>query len=264
MLRIYWNSKRRDAMGDSCRMVRTDGGGWFSEESESFRSVYKVITRKNKIEIDSHMLMEVLEEVSPDFIQSPCWQGAPLQRQLVRSEAPWSLWQILEEGSEQVLLVLSGPLQVAPPEWAGREVGPQNSAVLQQWLTTVSCAPPVSSGSTVPAQPARQHQEPREGSLLQKRPPPLPFAEKPPAQFRTGLSSSGRELGPERPPQPSRPVAAFGGQKVVQTGSLCPPMNLPDEQSPRMSPHRLPKHRQHPSPRHAANPPECLIDLSRS
>ncbi len=262
MLRVYWNSNKhalREPI-DTSLVSRIEGGSWFCEESANSRAVYRVGHRK----FHNGMIMEHVEELAPDFIQKPCWPGAPLRRELVRSEAPWNLWQVLEGESEQVLLVLSGPQGVALPEWAAQEVGPHNSAALKQWLTTVSYAPQVSSDLTAREPPERQRLEPREASPSQKMRRSLSSAERPRAQPQEVLSSSKQEFAQAQSQRPLQQAAASGGQKAVQTGSLCPPMNLPDEQPPRKSPHHLPKHRQHPLPKRAAIPQECLIDLAQS
>ncbi len=262
MIRVYWNSNKRMALEpiQGGLVSRIEGGSWFCEESADSRAVYRVGHRK----FHNGMIMEHVEELSPDFIQKPCWPGAPLRRELVRSEAPWNLWQVLEGESEQVLLVLSGPQGVALPEWAAQEVGPHNSAALKQWLSTVSCAPQVSSDLTDREPPVRQHQEPQGVSPSQKMRQSLSSAERPRAQPQGVSSSSRQEFAQAQSQRPLQQVVASGGQKAVQTGSLCPPMNLPDEQPPRKSPHHPPKHRQHPSPKRAAIPQECLIDLAQS
>lgn len=262
MLRVYWNSNKhalREPIEGSL-VSRIEGGSWFCEESTNSRAVYRVEHRK----FHNGMIMEHIEALAPDFIQKPCWPGAPLRRELVRSEAPWNLWQVLEDESEQVLLVLSGPQEVALPEWAAQEVGHQNSAALKQWLSTVSCAPPVSSDLTGREPPVRQHQEQQGASPSQKMLRSLSSAERPRAQPQGELSSSRQEFAQAQPQRPLQQAVASGGQKAVQTGSLCPPMNLPDEQPPRKSPHHPPKHRQHPLPKRAAIPQECLIDLAQS
>jgi len=262
MLRVYWNSNKHAALEPihTQFISRIEGGSWFCEESADSRAVYRVGHRK----FHSGIIMEHIEELAPDFIQTPCWPGAPLRRELVRSEAPWNLWQVLEDESEQVLLVLSGPQGVALPEWAAQEVGPHNSAALKQWLSTVSCAPQVSSDLTAREPPGRQHQEPQGVSPSQKMRQPLSSAGKPHAQPQEELSSSTQVFVQGQPQRRLQQAVASGGQKAVQTGSLCPPMNLPDEQPPRKSPHHLPKHRQHLLPKRAAIPQECLIDLAQS
>lgn len=262
MLKVYWNSNKH-ALSEPIqhlRILRIEGGSWFCEEAADSREAFKVILRKC---IDG-MIMELVEELPPDFIQMPCWPGVPQRRELVHSEAPWNLWQVLEGESEQALFVLSGPRGAELPEWAVREVGPQNNAALKQWQTKVSCALPVSSDSAGPARLERQHLAPQGVSLSQRKPQSLSSAEKPRAQPQEELNSSKPESVRAQPQRPLQQVAAFGGQKAVQTGSLCPPMNLPDEQPPRRSPHHLPKHRQHPLPKRAAIPQECLIDLEQS
>ena len=262
MLRVYWNSNKhalREPI-EASLVSRIEGGSWFCEEYADSREAYRVGHRK----FHDGMIMEYNEELAPDFIQTPCWPGVPQRRELVRSEAPWSLWQVLEDESEQVLLVLSGPQGVALPEWAAQEVGPHNSAALKQWQTKVSCAPQVSSDLTARAPPERQHLEPREVSPSQTMRRSLSFAERPRARLQGESCSSRQEFAQAQPQRPLQLAVASGGQKAVQTGSLCPPMNLPDEQPPRRSPHHQPKHRQHPLPKRAAIPQECLIDLAQS
>ncbi len=262
MLRVYWNSNKR-VLSEPIQgglVSRIEGGSWFCEEATDGRSAFKVSLRK----CIGGMIMEIIEELASDFIQMPCWPGAQLRRELVHSEAPWNLWQVLEGESEQVLLVLSGPRGVGLPEWAEREVGPQNSAALKQWQTRVSCALPVSSDSVAPAPLERQRQEQQEVSLSQRKQQLLSSAGKPRARHQEESISSKPEFAQEQPRRPLQQVAASGGQKAVQTGSLCPPMNLPDEQPPRRSPHHQPTHRQRPLPKRAAIPQECLIDLAQS
>ena len=262
MLRVYWNSNKRVLSEpiQSLLVSRIEGGSWFCEEAADSRNAFKVILRK----CIYGMIMEVVEELASDFIQTPCWPGVPQRRELVHSEAPWSLWQVLEGESEQALFVLSGPQGVVLPEWAEREVGPQNSAALKQWQSKVSCALPVSSDSAAPAPLERQRQEQQEVSLSQRKQQSLSSAGRPRARPQEESNSSKPEFAQERPQRPLQQAAAFGGQKAVQTGSLCPPMNLPDEQPPRRSPHHQPKHRQHPLPKRAAIPQECLIHLEQS
>ena len=262
MLRVYWNSNKHVLSEpiQSLNVSRIEGGAWFCEEATDTRQVFRVILRK----CIGGIIMEYTEELASDFIQTPCWPGVPQRRELVHSEAPWNLWQVLEGESEQVLLVLSGPRGAELPEWAEREVGPQNSVALKQWQTKVSCALPVSSNSTAPAPLEWQHQEQRGVSPSQRKQQSLSSAGKPRAQPQEELNSLRQESAQAQPQRPLQQVAAFGGQKAVQTGSLCPPMNLPDEQPPRRSPHHQPKHRQHPLPKRAAIPQECLIHLEQS
>ena len=262
MLRVYWNSNKHVLSEpiQSLNVSRIEGGSWFCEEAGDSREAFKVILRKC---IDG-MIMEIVEELASDFIQKPCWPGVPQRRELVHSEAPWSLWQVLEGESEQVLLVLSGPRGAELPEWAAQEVGPQSSAALKQWQTKVSCALPVSSDSAAPVPLERQRQEQQGVSPSQKTQQRLSSAGKPRAQLQEELNSLRQEFAQAQPQRPLQQVAASGGQKAVQIGSLCPPMNLPDEQPPRRSPHHQPRHRQHPLPKRAAIPQECLIDLAQS
>jgi hypothetical protein len=262
MLRVYWNSNKYDLREpiQSLLVSRIEGGAWFCEETPDSREAFKVVLRK----LIGGMIMECIEEIGSDFIQTPCWPGVPLRRELVRSEAPWSLWQILERESEQVLLVLSGPRGAALPDWAAQEVGHQNNAALKQWLSTVSCALPVSSDSADHGPLVRQRQELRGESPSQKKQPILSSAGRPHVQPQEELNSSKQEFAQAQPLLPLQRVVASGDQKAVQTGSLCPPMSLPDEQPPRKSLHHPPKHRQHPLPKRAAIPQECLIDLSQS
>jgi hypothetical protein len=262
MLRVYWNSNKHTLSEpiQSLNVSRIEGGSWFCEEATDTRHVFKVVLRK----CIGGIIMEYTEELASDFIQTPCWPGVPQRRELVRSEAPWSLWQVLEGESEQVLLVLSGPRGAELPVWVVQEVGPQNSAALKQWQSKASCALPVSSDLADHAPLEQQRQVQQGVSPSQKKLQTLSSAGKPRARLQEELNSSKQESAQARPQRPLQQAAASGGQKAVQTGSLCPPMNLPDEQPPRRSPHHLPRHRQPPLPKRAAIPQECLIDLAQS
>jgi hypothetical protein len=272
MIRLYWesNNKVLNNSHQSITIRTIDGGFWFCEEQQDGkREVYKIHSRKVIPSKDITMFIETLHRISDDFIQTPCWEHDPQVRSLIRSEGGWSLWQI-QKNSQQSLLFLSGSLDSELPQWALQEVGLQYKDIILKSFPKESYKTLDFSNLIHHGQPLQQHLEPQGEFPLQMRQPLSPSSQKRqefPSHLMTScqtLNSLKKESQKEPLQQPLQSIAASDSQKVVKVGLLCPPVNLPDAQSPRKLHGRPLRRQQHPLQTPLKDPRVCLIDPSRS
>jgi hypothetical protein len=235
-------------------MNRFDGGSWFSEQyDDGKRKSYKVIQRFSLS--DSNCVVELLEPLEDNFIQLPCWQDvSPIPVQPYQGESVWiqnQCWLVvqLEQGQQELV-------QGLVPQEVEQELVPlynEIREIIKNYMKT-------SSNSTFLLQHHKQDPKQQVKSPLQKQQHQKSSSQNPPSSHREKKQEQDSNL----PPQTLLQAPFSAVPKGVQAGLLCPPISLPDEQSPR----KLPSH-----PRGLKKPPsqarsklsnQCLIDLSVS
>lgn len=79
MFRVYWNINRNEIHSETptSTVQRVEGGWWFAEEFENGnRRAFRIIERD--VLLNGEIVMELLEPLGDDFIQTPCWKdGSP-------------------------------------------------------------------------------------------------------------------------------------------------------------------------------------------
>jgi hypothetical protein len=261
-------SNRNDT-GTLQEVIRTDGGWWFSEETSEGRVVYEVIERK---EVSPGHFLELLKPLPQDFLQLPCWQEAPLLRQVHRKEAQgWSGslgdLQILEWWPETAELAPGQPglapgLVPGQPGLApGLAPGQPGLALGQPGLLS-GLVPGLVPGQPEPCQqPLIPHWIRQEVGLLHsiiqtgmKNMGSLPIVHqevkmtypllekqlekvvqnKAPSQVRKALKapSSQHVQGPSE--QSQKQVSSSPQGKDLRMGQLCSPSFVLEQQSPRV------------------------------
>ena len=86
MYRFYWKSDGSHS-GETTLVERVEGGSWFAD-----LKVWKVLQRY----VESDIIIEQLEELPQDFIESPCWKQEPVFWKLIKSDSNASYWLIGE------------------------------------------------------------------------------------------------------------------------------------------------------------------------
>ena len=260
MFRFYYKSIKKQTIYDTSEYKRIEGGHWFSESFKNISYVYKITNRC----IHGDVTIELITPLDSGVMMTPCWQDVPHQNVcVVQSEEDWVLFELIQD-SGRVQRVLSGPLGIPQPAWVKQELEQHNIPEELLMSAILSCAPPAFSDLIDHEPPELQHQELQEGYPLQKM-----------LQIQSSHEKHHAgplvKLTPSMIKPPSKQYLSLGLQapvfavpKSVQIGSLCPPMNLPVEQSPRkLHDHRKVYQTPHGQVR-AKVDPQCLIDLSLS
>lgn len=263
MLRILWSSCDSDSTNSQQKVLRrTEGGWWYSEETEADGQDRKAWEVHSRIPCDDG-ICEVLTALPEDWIQQPCWQDEPLQQvQILREQGLISLQKVTvtEEGQEQQrqLLSLWLPLEQEWPQWVQELLGVYKHTLAQHIAKTRRSASP-SQGPVYPSP--------------QKQPGLTPKAEHPlrtPAQRQSlrDRPHAGPQEGYRPSPQGDRSKpsqehrvqpSVSGVPKGLQTGALLKPVDLPIGQLPRNSNDRRPAHRGRPGRDRRPQPPVCLL-----
>lgn len=220
MIRIYIKGFFKEL--ESC-CARYDGGHWFCEEYESGeRKSYKVIQRIALS--DSKSIFEVLEPLDDNFIQLPCWQNV-IQEPFLQKQNPYSGWSLI-----QLSYPLSFPLKTLPQE--AEYLRNEIEDLIKKYKIYELQA---SSNQVFPLQHHKQDPKQRAKSPLQNKQPHQLSSENQPSYPR-----EEKQLQDSIPSQLNvLPIPFSAAPKGVQFGSLCLPVNLPDEQSPRKSTRHL-------------------------
>jgi len=85
MFRFYWKTTGDHVFSETTQVERVEGGSWFSD-----LKVWKVLERH----IESGIIIEQLEELPEDFVESPCWKQEACEWKLIQSDSEVSHWLI--------------------------------------------------------------------------------------------------------------------------------------------------------------------------
>lgn len=249
-IRVIWKSSSNQIPSKEANqttVLRTEGGWWFTETfvQSGTCSSWKVLCRQPLQ--DEGAFVEVLVPLPDSFIQTPCWQDGPPQV-WIRQEDVWHLPLGLQmfQGQPSQL-----PLAQQVPEHLRNEA----LRKIQPILTDESR---VLKDLSDPSKPERRVSTQKEGSLSQTKQRHEPSGD-------TRLMLPSVPKGPYRAQvqSPESRGSVSGSPKDVQTGSLCLPTLLPDEQSPRKKGRRQ-QGRHGPPSRARQVSQNCLIDLQLS
>lgn len=262
MIRIYkkqCNIKINEK--DETNIMRCDGGSWFSEQyNDGQRKSYKVIQRI--ILSDSKSIFEVLEPLEDNFIQLPCWQNEfPILVQQLQE----SVWI-----HDRCWFVVSVPLlhqqeaqgsrEVQLPQEVQQELGLLYNEIKGLLKKNMYSSQQVSSNPISLSQHRKQDPKPQVKFPLQKKQHQKSSSQNRPEE----KPFSNQEQVSNLLPQTLLQAPFSAAPKGVQAGLLCPPVFLPDEQSPR----KLHSHPKGPkrllSQVRSKLSNQCLIDLSES
>lgn len=248
MIRIYIKGIFKELEG---YCARYDGGHWFCEEYESGeRKSYKVIQRIALSDSDdSKSILEILESLDDNFIQLPCWQNV-IQEPFLQKQNPYSGWSLI-----QLSYPLSLPLKTLPQE--AEYLRNEIEDLIKKYKFYELQA---SSNQSFPSQHHKQDPKQLAKSPLQNKQPHQLSSE-----IQSSYPREEKQLQDSIPSQLNvLPIPFSAAPKGVQFGSLCLPVNLPDEQSPRKSIRRQKEPRKLPLQVHQQSSSQCLIDLSAS
>lgn len=264
MIRIYKKQNNITINEENeINILRCDGGSWYSEQfQDGQRKSYKVIQRITLS--DSTSIIEVLEPLEDDFIQLPCWQDEfPIHVQKLQ-DSVWiqnRCWLVvsvplLAKGGQGAQI----PQEVQLPQEVQQELEPLYNEIKEKIMKYMSSLQQVSSNPTYHLQHRKQDPKQQVKSPLQKQQHQKSSSQ----NRREEKSFSNQEQVSSLPPQTLLQAPFSAVPKGVQAGLLCPPVFLPDEQSPRKSPSHPKGPKRLPLQARSKLSNQCLIDLSES
>jgi len=243
MIRIHMSGPNKSTATATRAVERCEGGWWFAETVGSKRSAFRVLNRTDIKEYEC--IVEVLEPLPDDFIQTPCW----LEPQ---GFGPQGL-EPLEFPFGQMKAALSLPSVV------------QQFGTMNKLYETVQKIIDETQTKHLPLQGLQEHSLKQSlQSLKQKEEPVLQTAVTHSASRKE--MASPKKLSSRHVPQVPKVNSPSVQSKGNQTNSPCLSKNQPKKQAPRKTVNHpkemhIPRQKNHHT---RSEPTKCLIDLRES